>query len=349
MIHARQASAEEFQELQRMRRQEIGRVSERAHMVLLSLEGRGVPELAQLFGLCWASVRFWIKRFNREGPPGLYDHPRSGRPRKAGDGVKSTLSQLLGDDPQREGYLATFWTVAMLVVVIAQKLSVRLSPSTLRSTLHQLGLRWGRPRLAMPQKTDPEKAAKQWHMARAVVEAPPETVILYADESRLQLLPLLRAMWYWVGQQIRVPTPGNNVTHMIFGALDIRTGHWTYLIRDHMRKEDFIAFLEHLLSLYPEPIILIVDNYSSHTAHVVRDWLVSHPRLRLFYLPTYCSHLNPVENIWLQLKNKLAANRLYASMKLLLDTVDSFFGEMSPEKALLWAGIQTDKNFPLPT
>jgi transposase len=51
------------------------------------------------------------------------------------------------------------------------------------------------------------------------------------------------------------------------------------------------------------------------------------------------SDLNPVENIWLQLKNKVAANRLYASMKLLLETVDQFFRNMTPEKALVWAGV----------
>ncbi len=227
----------------------------------------------------------------------------------------------------------------MLLVVIAKNLKVSLSPGTVRNALHKLDLRWGRPRLAMPQKTDAEKASKQWQIAKAVVGATPETIILYADESRIQLLPLLRAMWYWIGQQIRVPTPGNNVTRMIFGALDIRSGRWTYLIREHMRKEDFIAFLEHLLVIYSGPIILIVDNYSSHTAYFVQEWLKGHPRLHLYYLPKYCSHLNPVENIWLQLKNKIAANRLYASMKLLLETVDPFFKEMTPEKALAWAGV----------
>lgn len=339
MIYARQPTPEELQELQRMRRQEVGRVSQRAHMVLLSLERHSVPEIAQLFGTCRPTVRFWIKRYNRAGPPGLYDEPRSGRPTKAGEGVKSTLRKLLQNDPQAEGYLATFWTVAMLLVVLAKQLQVALSASTLRTVLHRLGLRWRRPRLAMPQKTDPEKAVKQWRIAQAVVEATPETIILYGDESRIQLLPLLRAMWCWVGQQMRVPTPGDNVTRMIFGALDIRSGGWTYLIRQHMRKEDFVAFLEHLLAMYTGPIILIVDNYSSHTAYLVQDWLKNHPRLKLLYLPKYCSHLNPVEGIWLQLKNKIAANRLYASMKLLLEAVDTFFNGMTPEKALAWAGV----------
>jgi transposase len=252
--------------------------------------------------------------------------------------VQETLLDCLEEDPLQEGSVATFWTVAMLVLVLIEKLGLCLSPSTVRGLLHKLGLSWGRPRLDMPIKTDPEKAQKQWQIAKAVVEASENSVILYSDESRIELLPMIRAMWHWVGQQIRVPTPGSNVTQAIFGALNIRTGQWTYLLRDHMRKEDFIAFLEHLLSVYAEvPIILIVDNYSSHTAYLVRDWLAFHPQLQLYYLPKYCSDLNPVENIWLRLKNKVAANRLYGSFQLVLEAVDRFFQEMTPEQALVWA------------
>ena len=60
-------------------------------MVLLSLEGRSMPEIAQLFRTCKPTVRFWIKRSNQDRPPGLYDEPRSGRPRKAGEAVKIYL------------------------------------------------------------------------------------------------------------------------------------------------------------------------------------------------------------------------------------------------------------------
>lgn len=338
MIYARQPTPEEYQELQRMRRQEVGRVSQRAHMMLLSSGHRPAPEVAAIFHISCATVRSWIERFNAEGPAGLYDRPRSGRPRKATSEVMDTLVDLIQDDPQREGYLATFWTVAMLMLAVGQKLQVTLSSSSVRATLHHLGLRWGRPRLSMPRKVDPQKALKQWRIAQAVVGAPVHAVILYMDECRIQLLPLIRAMWHWVGQQVRVPTPGTNVTRALFGALNIRTGQWTYLAQERMRKENFIAFLERLLVVYPDgPIILILDNYSSHKAHVVRAWLEAHPRVQMYYLPTYCSHLNPVENIWLRLKDKIAANRLYGSMPLLLDTVDAFFREMTAEKALVWA------------
>ena len=351
MLYARQPTDAEYQELKRMIRQEVGRVSQRAHMILLSVRRRSVPEIADWFDVCPSTVRFWIRRFDSAGPSGLYDQERSGRPPKLTPPTIDTLTQMLQRDPQEEGYQATFWTVAMLVLALANRLKVTVSQSALRETLHGLGLRWGRPRLGMPTKVDPEKAQKQWTITKAIVEAPADAAIVYADESRIQRLPLVRAMWHWVGQQIRVPTPGTNDTRSLFGALNIRTGQWTYLIREHMRKEDFVAFLEHLLLTYPYgPILLIVDNYSSHTAHIVHDWLERNPRLQLYYLPKYCSHLNPVEGIWLQLKNKIAANRLYGSMKLLLDTVEAFFAEMTPARSLAWAGLSRfERNFPLPT
>ncbi len=340
MLHARQPSEEEQAELQQMRRQAVGRVSQRAHMVLLSIQGQSVPVIAILFQTSRVTVRLWIKRYNAQGPNGLYDEPRSGRPGKVNTSVQETLLDCLEEDPLQEDSVTTFWTVAMLVWVLIDKLGVCLSLSTVRSLLHKIGLSWGRPRLAMPTKTDADKAQKQWQIAKAVVEAPQGTAILYSDESRIELLPILRAMWHWVGQQIRIPTPGSNVTQAIFGALNIRTGQWTYRVQEHMRKEDFIAFLEHLLTVYVEvPIILIVDNYSSHTAYLVRDWLAQHPRLQLYYLPKYCSDLNPVENIWLRLKNTVAANRLYGSFQLLLDAVDRFFREMTPEQALVWVAV----------
>jgi transposase len=338
MLYARRPTDEELQELKRMVRQEVGRVSQRAQMVLLSIRRKTVPEIADILEVCCATARFWIKRFNAEGPVGLYDRARSGRPRKSTGQVKDTIVQMIQDDPSQEGYLATFWTVSMLVLAVVKKVGVKLSPSTLRATLHQLGLRWGRPRLAMPDKVDPEKASKQWAIIKAVRDAGPGAAILYGDGSRIHLLPLLRNMWHWAGEQIRIPTPGNNQSRAIFGALNIRTGQWNYLIRERMRKEDFIAFLEYLLGVYTSgPIVLVVDNYSSHTAHVVQAWLNEHPRMHLLYLPKYCSHLNPVEPIWLQLKNAVAPNRLYDSMKILLDTAKAFLDNMSPEQALAWA------------
>ena len=350
MIYVRQPTESEMAELKQMTRQAVGRVSQRAQMVLLSAQRRTVPEIGFVFGRNAKTVRSWIRRFDGHGPAGLYDRPRSGRPRKVSRRVADTLEKMIQGDPLHEGYLATFWSVPMLGLALAKKLQVKLSSSTVRAALHRLELRWGRPRLTMPKKVDPEKAFKQWVIAQAMIQAGPEAAFLYGDECRIQLLPLLRAMWHQVGQQLRIPTPGTNQSRVLFGALNIRTGKWVHLVRQRMFKEDFIAFLEHLLEVYPHgPILLVVDNFSSHKAHAVRAWLTAHPRLQLLFLPTYCSHLNPVEAIWLRLKNQIAANRLYGSMAILLDTVESFFHQMTPERAMTWASLTSGRNFLTPT
>jgi transposase len=338
MIYVRTPTDAELEELRRMTRHEIGRVGQRAQMILLSTQKRAVPEIAMIFGSKPKTVRKWIRRFDADGPAGLYDEPRSGRPHKLTDRVRNTLINMIQQDPEQSGYLATVWTVAMLALALAEKLGVYLSHSSIRQALHTTGLAWSRPRLAMPAKTDPDKAAKQWAIAQAVVAAGPTAALLYADESRIELLPLVRSMWHWLGQQIRIPTPGSNQTRSLFGALNIQTGQWTYLVREHMHKEDFITFLEHLLTVYASgTIILIVDNYSSHTAKIVAAWLAEHPRLQLYYLPKYCSHLNPVENIWRRLKDRVAADRLCSPLQGLLDAVARFFDTMTPMLALRWA------------
>jgi transposase len=160
MIYARRPAEGERIELQRLVRQPIGRVSQRAHLMLLSARRRTVPELASFFGMSRAAVRFWMRRFNVHGPAGWYDEPRSRRPRQLGPQWLATMVMRLQDEPQHAGEVATFGTVAMVAVALGHWLGTWCSASTVRAALHSVGLRWRWPRLAMPLKVDPEKASK---------------------------------------------------------------------------------------------------------------------------------------------------------------------------------------------
>jgi len=95
MIYVRPLADEERAELQRLTRQAIGRVSQRAQLVLLSAQRRTVPELATLFDMSRATGRCCLRRFNADGPAGLYDEPRRGRPRTLGpQGLERVLRRL---------------------------------------------------------------------------------------------------------------------------------------------------------------------------------------------------------------------------------------------------------------
>jgi len=56
MVYVRQPTDEESAELKRLTHQAIGRVSQRAQMVLLSAQRYTVPEIARIFAISRACV-----------------------------------------------------------------------------------------------------------------------------------------------------------------------------------------------------------------------------------------------------------------------------------------------------
>ena len=127
-----------------------------------------MPEIAAIFAVKSKTVRKWLRRFDAHGPAGLYDELRSGRPRKLTGEVRERFLNMIQQDRPQSDQLATFWTVPMLSLAVAEKLGVYLSVSSIRQALHTAGLAWGRPRLAMPAKTDPDKAKKASTFSRTL-------------------------------------------------------------------------------------------------------------------------------------------------------------------------------------
>jgi hypothetical protein len=78
MIHVTRPRDDELPELKRMMRQEVGRVSQRAHMVLLSADHHPMPEIAAFSAYSRATVRSWLRRFDRLGPHRSDRIPRPG-------------------------------------------------------------------------------------------------------------------------------------------------------------------------------------------------------------------------------------------------------------------------------
>lgn len=98
-------TAEQRRELQQLAREGIGRVSERAHFVLLSGQGKSVPEIAALMGYTAQAIYPCLVRYQQKGIAGLFDEPRSGRPPNERDLVAIVQAQA-GQSPSCFGYPA---------------------------------------------------------------------------------------------------------------------------------------------------------------------------------------------------------------------------------------------------
>ena len=81
MIFVTIASDAECQALRLLTRRAVGRIAQRALMVLWSAERVSVSEIAARLHAKPKTVRKWLRRFIRNGSAGLCDSPRAGRPR----------------------------------------------------------------------------------------------------------------------------------------------------------------------------------------------------------------------------------------------------------------------------
>src|SRR5690554_4697340 len=66
-------------------------------------DGKSVEEAARMTGMGRATLYRWLARVEEEGPAGLCDRPRSGRPRKLGEAERAAVRAWLKEAESRQG------------------------------------------------------------------------------------------------------------------------------------------------------------------------------------------------------------------------------------------------------
>lgn len=127
------------------------------------------------------------------------------------------------------------------------------------------------------------------------------------------------------GEQKRIAAPGPARWHHLFGAYNWRTDEVVSMPAAKKNSFTFSAFIEHLMATVPDnrPVILVMDNASYHHSKVSEALLAVYETCAsVFWLPPYCSDLNPIERYWRHLKEKACANKLFKTMEAMVNSVD---------------------------
>jgi transposase len=127
---------------------------QRIRAVLCVAEGDTVAEAAETVGLSRPCVNRWLSCYLEHRRQCTFrDAERSGRPAIELPLSDDQIKELLRQSPIDHGYMSTGWTVALLQRHLLQHYQVRIGDDALRIRLHQMGLRWKRPRYVF---TEPE-------------------------------------------------------------------------------------------------------------------------------------------------------------------------------------------------
>jgi DDE superfamily endonuclease len=169
-------------------------------------------------------------------------------------------------------------------------------------------------------------------------------VLLGEDETGLRLFPVLRRAWALQGEQAHVAITGCNAKRVLFGAINLRTGHRIILRRPNMEQVHFQAFLRLLREAYPgHRIALLLEEAPSHRAAKSQS-LAADLDIELIWLPKQCAELNAMDQLWRELKGHISANYQYPTIEEHAAAAEQWLRSLTPTEALRKAGIRS-KNF----
>jgi transposase len=114
------------------------RVFRRAQAVRAVVAGSHINAVSTTFHFTNSALRKWVQRFAPQGPQGLRDRPRPGRPRKVTCALEQHLNRLVDQDPLHHGSLYSQWSCRELATVLAQPTGVQLGRESVRSILKKM-------------------------------------------------------------------------------------------------------------------------------------------------------------------------------------------------------------------
>jgi transposase len=155
---------------------------------------------------------------------------------------------------------------------------------------------------------------------------------------------VLRRAWSLSGQQARVDITGQNARRVLFGAINMHTGHRMVMPYAALSQRGFQQFLRLIRRSYPRrPICLLLDAASAHKAPESQA-LARTLSIELIWLPKQCPELNAMDHLFRALKANICANHQYKNIDQHATYAQDFILQLSKKQARTIAGILS-KNF----
>lgn len=274
------------------------RYSQRALVILLSLQNKNLQEIISSTGMSRPVVNKWRQRFRQHGLDGLKDAARSGKPSVISAKQKAMVIQKACEKPAG-GY--TNWSQQR----IAEQ--VGISQSKVHQILKKADLKPHKTDYWCGKSPDPEFESKMVNIVGLYMDPPENAIVLCVDEkTQIQALDRTQPV---LPLKEKAPkrltaTYKRNGTIALIAALAVHSGEITAKTVKNNNADNFLAFLKKLDRTYRNKTLhIVVDNLSVHKNQKVKDWLSGKRKIKIHFTPTYSSWLNQVE-IWFNILTK---------------------------------------------
>lgn len=139
---------------------------------------------------------------------------------------------------------------------------------------------------------------------------------MFQDEAGFGRINTPRYCWCEKGVRPVVPCHHIREYRYAYGAVEPVTGESFFLVLPYCNTICMNVFLEELSKQYPaDTILLCCDGAAWHKSRE----LVVPENIVLFFLPPYTPEMNPIEQVWKELRKRGFKNEAFASLSKVID------------------------------
>jgi len=258
--------------------------------------------VADLTKLAASTVRKLISLFNARGIDGIVTKPRPGRSRKVSKEEFSEMAVPLIESPEKNGF--SYMSVIRLHGHLTQQMQYEVSYRSVLRYVHAAGFSLKVPRRVNPEQDQELRAQFVQRLAEEIKRE--DTELWFSDEAGVEGDPRTGRAWFKKGSKPTVPYDGCHLRQSIIGAVQPQSGALEALAVPYTDTAVFQIFVDQLAvrtKSNNKRTVLVLDNASWHHASQI-NWHHIIP----MYLPPYSPDLNPIERVWLVVKNRFFTN-----------------------------------------
>lgn len=290
-------------------------------------KGNGYKKISKATGFSISTIKKTIKRFQERGD--LQSRQRSGRPVKLTTRDKRVLVRLTKKE--------RFQSSTQLSKDLEESTGSRVTPGHLRKVLIKEGMRARRPRKKPFVNERQRQARLNWAKAHQHWTVEDWSKVIFSDESNFDLqnhsglVTVRRSQGEAFRVECCLPTVKHPTTIMIWGCFSMRGPGRIKTCEGRMNGKKYIEILkrEMLLTVRDQfgegsrEFIFQQDNAPCHTAAVVKEWFRKEG-ITVLDWPSQSPDINPIENLWIQIKRMVAAKKPKDKVKLTEAIIDSW-------------------------
>jgi transposase len=312
-------------------------IQAKAEAVMLAAAGAAIAVIADVTDRSVATVKEWLREWSRTRMASLVTgHADNLNASKLTAKQREQVLQVLAQPPSAVGIPAQFWSVAELASWLQTTFDVVYeSPESYHFLFKAAGLSFHNPEPFDRRRAPEEQVEARMDDIRKQIApalADPDTIVVAADEVRIDQEAVIRRAWYAQGTKTKLKVNRQRAAQSYIGFLDQKTGTCELFRMPWQNGPEVATALRAFHARHEgKNIVIVWDNAAWHRAKEVRSLLGPGNELHnthLVWMPPYSPDHNPIEHVWKDTKESIA-NRQAPTFD---DTLNAFETHIATRK-----------------